>query len=49
MFDRVTNNLIQIRRQQRLRREYLYRKTLEEQKRTVTERKDKVKRALDGE
>jgi len=36
-----------LRRQQRLRREYLYRKALEGQKRAVTEKKDKVRRALE--
>jgi len=36
-----------IRRQQRIRREYLYRKALEEQKRAVTEKKEKLKKSLD--
>lgn len=36
-----------IRRQQRLRREYLYKKALEEQRRSITEKKDQVRRALD--
>lgn len=31
-----------------MRREYLYRKALEDQKRAITEKKEKVKRALDG-
>ena len=36
-----------LRRQQRLRREYLYKKALEEQRRSITEKKDQVRRALD--
>ena len=37
-----------IRRQQRLRREYLLRKSLEEQKRIITEKKQTVKKSLEG-
>ena len=36
-----------LRRQARLRREYLYRKSVEEQKRTVVEKKRRLKTALD--
>ncbi len=36
-----------LRRQARLRKEYLYRKSLEDQERTTSERKKKLKRALD--
>ena len=39
----------QIRRQARLRREYLYRKSTEEQERTTYERKKKLRVALEGE
>lgn len=39
---------LQIRRQQRIRREYLYRKALEEQKRAVTDKKELLKKSLDG-
>lgn len=38
----------QLRREARLRREYLYRKACEEARRTAQERKDKVRRALEG-
>ena len=38
----------QLRREARLRREYLYRKAREEAERTAQERKDKVRRALEG-
>lgn len=38
----------QLRRQARLRREYLYRKSLEEKERTIYERKKKLKAALEG-
>jgi len=37
-----------LRRQARLRREYLYRKTVEDQKRTIQEKKDKLKTALEA-
>jgi U3 small nucleolar ribonucleoprotein protein IMP4 len=37
-----------LRRQARLRREYLYRKTVEDQKRTIQEKKDKLKQALEA-
>ena len=36
-----------LRRQARLRREYLYRKSVEEQKRTVVEKKRRLKTALE--
>lgn len=36
-----------LRRQVRLRKEYLYRKSLEDQERTISENKRKLKRALD--
>ncbi|RWS29874.1 U3 small nucleolar ribonucleoprotein IMP4-like protein [Leptotrombidium deliense] len=36
-----------IRRQRRIRNEYLFRKTLEEQRRAVTEKKEKVKHAVE--
>ena len=36
-----------LRRQVRLRKEYLYRKSLEDQERTIHEKKKKLKRALD--
>ena len=36
-----------LRRQARLRREYLYRKSVEEQKRTIVEKKRRLKTALD--
>ena len=41
--------LLQIRRQARLRREFLYRKGVEERQRAIQEKKDRLKRALDGE
>ena len=39
----------QIRRQARLRREYLYRKGVEERQRAIQDKKDRLKKALDGE
>ena len=38
----------QIRRQARLRREYLYRKGVEERQRAIQDKKDRLKKALDG-
>lgn len=38
----------QLRREARLRREYLYRKAREEAQRSAHERKEKVRRALEG-
>ncbi|KAG9510906.1 Brix domain-containing protein, partial [Fragariocoptes setiger] len=37
-----------LRRQQRLRREYLYRKSLEDHKRIATESKEQIKKAVEG-
>lgn len=37
-----------LRRQARLRREYLYRKSLEEKQRTIQEKKDRLRKSLDG-
>lgn len=45
-FDRT--NVSQLRREARLRREYLYRKAREEAQRTAQEKKEKVRRALEG-
>lgn len=39
--------LLQIRKQARLRREYLYRKGVEERQRAIQDKKDRLKRALD--
>jgi U3 small nucleolar ribonucleoprotein protein IMP4 len=36
-----------LRRQARLRREYLYRKSMEDRKRTIQEKKDKIKKSLE--
>ncbi|CAH1265372.1 IMP4 [Branchiostoma lanceolatum] len=38
-----------LRRQARLRREYLYRKSIEDKEKTIQERKQRLKRALDAE
>ena len=38
----------QLRRQARLRREYLYRKSVEDQERTILERKRKIQTAIEG-
>ena len=38
----------QLRRQARQRREYIYRKSIEDRDRTIQEKKEKIKRALDG-
>ena len=37
-----------IRRQARLRREYLYRKGVEERQKAIQDKKDRLKRALEG-
>ena len=39
---------LQLRRQARLRREYLYRKSVEDQERTILERKRKIQMAIEG-
>lgn len=39
---------LQLRRQARLRREYIYRKSIEDRERTILEKKQKLKNALDG-
>ena len=39
---------LQIRRQARLRREYLYRKGVEERQKAIQDKKDRLKKALDG-
>lgn len=39
---------LQLRREVRLRREYLYRKAQESRLRTIEEKKNKVKKALEG-
>ena len=39
---------LQLRRQARLRREYLYRKSVEDQQRTILERKRKIQTAIEG-
>ena len=38
----------QIRRQARLRREYLYRKGVEERQKAIQDKKDRLKKALEG-
>ena len=43
-----TFSCMQLRREARLRREYLYRKSIEDRERTILERKRKVKEALEG-
>lgn len=40
---------LKIRRQARQRREYIYRKSIEERERTIEEKKDKVRKALERE
>ena len=40
--------LLQLRRQARLRREYLYRKSLEDKERSILERKRKLRDAVEG-
>jgi len=39
---------MQLRRQARLRREYLYRKGVEERKKSTQEKKERLKHALEG-
>jgi len=50
MFNEINFYLIlfQIRRQARLRREYIYRKSIEDRERTIQEKKQKLKHSLDG-
>ena len=43
-----TKMFFQLRRQARQRREYIYRKSIEDRDRTIQEKKEKIKRALDG-
>lgn len=43
-----TKTVFKIRRQNRLRREYLYKKSLEAQQRQIFERKQQLKNALAG-
>lgn len=44
----VTVMKLQLRREVRLRREYLYRKAQENRLRTIEDKKQKVKKALEG-
>ena len=37
-----------LRRQARLRREYIYRKTIEQRQKTIEDRKKRLKQAIDG-
>ena len=39
---------LKIRRQARLRREYIYRKSIEDRERTILEKKQRLKNALEG-
>ncbi len=41
--------VFQLRRQSRLRREYLYRKGVEERERIIQDKKDRLKRAVEGQ
>lgn len=43
------NVVLQLRREVRLRKEYLYRKAQEDRQRSIEEKKQKLKSALDGE
>lgn len=45
----LLSSSLQLRRQVRLRREYLYRKAQEDRLRTIEEKKQNLKSALDGE
>ena len=40
--------VFQLRRQARLRREYLYRKSLEGRKKAIQDKKDRLRQALEG-
>ena len=42
------NHDLQLRRQARLRREYIYRKTIEERERAIQEKKQKLADAIEG-
>ena len=42
------NISLQLRRQARQRREFIYKKSIEERDRTIAEKKQKLKRAVDG-
>ena len=48
MMKNLYHSKFQIRRQARLRREYLYRKGVEERQKAIQDKKDRLKRALDG-
>lgn len=37
-----------IRRQARLRREYIYRKSIEEKQRQIQDKKERIKKAIEG-
>lgn len=37
-----------LRRQARLRREYIYRKTIEQRQKTIEDKKKRLKQAIDG-
>ncbi len=37
-----------LRRQARLRREYIYRKTIEQRQKTIEDKKTRLKQAIDG-
>ncbi len=39
---------VQLRRQARQRREYIYRKSIEDREKTIAEKRQKIKSALDG-
>lgn len=42
------SDLLQLRRQTRLRREYIYKKSIEQRELAIQEKKQKLKRAIDG-
>lgn len=45
----VCYSIFQLRQQARLRREYLYRKALENKEKTIAENKERIKAAIDGQ
>ena len=48
-FDADKHPCLQLRRQARQRREFIYKKSIEDRDRTIAEKKQRLKRALDGE
>ncbi len=44
----MSNVIFQLRRESRLRREFIYRKGVEERNKSIHDKKERLKRAIDG-